>query len=96
MAVQAAQDAKLALSRHLQGGLTAWKANSGPIARRDYNTIRLSGVAFVPKCVRQDPDRGEFGGYPCRSVGLLLSFLFDLNRGRIKLLGFRSPRRPRM
>ena len=33
MAVQTAQDAKLALSRHLQGGLAAWKANSGPIAR---------------------------------------------------------------
>ena len=33
MAVQAAQDADLVLSRHLQGGLAAWKANSGPIAR---------------------------------------------------------------
>ncbi|MGB8363318.1 MAG: rhodanese-like domain-containing protein [Rhizomicrobium sp.] len=33
MAVQAAQDAKLASACHLQGGLAAWKAAGGPIGR---------------------------------------------------------------
>jgi sulfur dioxygenase len=33
MAVQAAQDAKLASACHLQGGIAAWKATGGPIAQ---------------------------------------------------------------
>ena len=32
MAVQAAQDAGLASSRHIQGGMAAWKAAGGPLA----------------------------------------------------------------
>jgi rhodanese-related sulfurtransferase len=34
MAVQAAQDAKLASACHLQGGIAAWKATGGPISHQ--------------------------------------------------------------
>ena len=33
MAVQAAQDARLASACHLQGGIDAWKKASGPLER---------------------------------------------------------------
>jgi rhodanese-related sulfurtransferase len=33
MAVQAAQDAGLASTRHIQGGIAAWKKANGPISR---------------------------------------------------------------
>jgi rhodanese-related sulfurtransferase len=34
MAVQAAQDAKLATACHLQGGIAAWKASGGPVSHQ--------------------------------------------------------------
>ena len=33
MAVQAAQDARLASARHVQGGIDAWKKAAGPLER---------------------------------------------------------------